>query len=107
MEAKVDTRKLAKSLRYLPKAEVDKYCTGCGMSDREKRALIDYLYNLVKQSDLCERLGMSRSSFIRHEKVLAIKLLRYMVSIGAIDEIVTHKSTVGDMVSDLELFGRK
>lgn len=106
MEAKVDTRKLAKSLRYLPQAEVDRYCTGCGMSDREKRALIDYLYNLVKQSDLCERLGMSRSTFIRHEKILAVKLLRYMVTIGAIENIVSRREEVGDLVSDLTLFGK-
>lgn len=106
MEANVDTRKLAKSLRYLPKSELERYCADCGMTERERYALLDYIYSYVKQTELCERLGMSRSTFIRHEKVLAIKLLRYMVSIGAIDEIVANRSVVDGLVSSLELFGK-
>lgn len=75
------------------------------MTERERMALLDYIYAMVKQEDLCERLGMSRSTFIRHEKVLAVKLLRYMVSVGAIDEIVTNRNVVDDIVPNLELFG--
>ena len=106
MAANVDTRSLAKSLRYLPKIEVERYCNDCGMTERERYALLDYVYNFVKQEELCVRLGMSRSTFIRHEKILAIKLLRHMVSVGAIDEIVTGRNAVGDLVSDLKLFGK-
>lgn len=76
------------------------------MTDRERTALMDYIYSMVKQEDLCERLGMSRSTFIRHEKVLAVKLLRYMVSVGAIDEIISNRNVVDDIVPDLELFGK-
>lgn len=106
MAANVDTRHLARSLRYLPRIEVERYCNDCGMTDRERSALLDYVYNFVKQEDLCARLGMSRSTFIRHEKVLAIKLLRYMVSVGAIEEIVAKRGEVGDLVTDLTLFGK-
>ena len=106
MDAMVDTRKLVKSLRYLPKAEVERYCVACGMTERERFALLDYIYGLVTQECLCERLGMSRSTFIRHEKVLAVKLLRYMVSVGAVDEIVSNRAVVEEIVSRVELFGK-
>ena len=106
MGTKVDTRSIVRCLRYLPKSEVDSYCVGCGMTERERYALLDYIYNLVTQEDLCMRLGMSRSTFIRHEKVLAVKLLRYMVSVGAIDEIVDGRKSVDGLVSDLVLFGK-
>ena len=106
MAANVETRKLVKSLRYLPRIEVERYCVDCGMTERERYALLDYVYNFVKQAELCERLGMSRSTLIRHEKVLAIKLLRYMVAVGAINEIVTKREEVGELVSDLTLFGK-
>lgn len=106
MEAKVDTRKLVKTLRYLPKVEVEGYCIACGMTEREESALLDYIYNMITQETLCDRLGMSRSTFIRHEKVLAVKLLRYMVSIGAIDEIVDNRKVVEQIVPKIELFGR-
>lgn len=56
MEANVDTRKLAKSLRYLPKSELERYCRNCGMTEREMFALLDYIYSCVKQTELCERL---------------------------------------------------
>ena len=106
MGTKVDTRAITRYLRYLPKTEVDSYCRKCGMTDRERCALLDYTYNLVTQEDLCMRLGMSRSTFIRHEKILAVKLLRYMVSVGAIDEIVDGRKSVDGLVSDLVLFGK-
>ena len=106
MDAKVDTRKLVKSLRYLPKVEVERYCIDCGMTERERNALLDYIYCMVTQEYLCERLGMSRSTFIRHEKVLAVKLLRHMVSVGAVDEIVEGRKAVVALVPKIELFGR-
>lgn len=106
MGAKIYTRRLVKSLRYLPKTELEKYCIGCGMTERERTALLDYIYSMVKQEDLCYRLGMSRSTFIRHEKVLAVKLLRYMVSIGAVEEIVNNRMSVDNIVPELDLFDK-
>lgn len=106
MDANVDTRELARTLRCLPRTEVEGYCRGCGMSTREMNALLDYIYCMVKQEDLSARLGMSRSTFIRHEKVVAVKLLRYMVKVGAIDDIICRREDVGDLVSGLRLFGK-
>lgn len=103
---KVNTRSLAKSLRYLPKSEVERYCSECGMDDAQVSAVIDYLYYNVTVDLLCMRFGISRSTFFEHEKVLAIRLLRYMVSIGAIDRIVQEREQASHLVKDLELFGK-
>ena len=94
----VMTRRVSKELRYLPKSEVESYCRSCGMTEREISATVDYLYNLVKVNELCERLGISRSTFFRHEKVLAIRLLRWMVSNGKIEEIQNGEHKVDSLV---------
>lgn len=106
MEVNVDTRMVVRTLRLLPRAEVERYCLACGMTERERYALLDYIYSMVTQEELCARLGMSRSTFVRHEKVLAVKLLRHMVSVGAVDEILSNRSAVDHLVPGLKLFGR-
>ena len=103
---KVNTRSLAKSLRYLPKSEVERYCLECGMDDAQVSAVIDYLYYNVTVDLLCMRFGISRSTFFEHEKVLAIRLLRYMVSTGAIDRIIQGRDEIPKLVTGLELFGK-
>lgn len=97
---------LAKSLRYLPKTEVEKYCTDCGMDRPQIDAVIDFLYYNVTVDLLCIRFGISRSTFFEHEKILAIRLLRYMVSINAIDRIVQGREEIANLVDGLELFGK-
>lgn len=103
---RVNTRLLAKSLRYLPKSEVERYCKDCGMDEAQVSAVVDYLYYGVTVDLLCMRFGISRSTFFEHEKVLAIRLLRYMVSVGAIGRILQGREEINHIVEGLELFGK-
>lgn len=50
-------------------------------------AIIDYLYYHIKIEVLCDRLNISRSTFTRHEKVLAVRLLRYLIRNNIVEKI--------------------
>lgn len=78
----LDTRDFATKLRFLPRSEVEGYCKACGMDSRELSATLDYLYCHIKSDVIANRLGMSRSTFMRHKRILSIRLERYIRNNG-------------------------